>query len=50
MTGRATPPVPTFRCGLAPALTRLLASKRAAGYHYRDEARALGVLDRFLGP
>jgi integrase/recombinase XerD len=50
MSGRPTPRVPTFQCALAPALTRLLASKRAAGYHYRDEARALGVLDRFLGP
>lgn len=48
MSGRAAPRVPTFQCALAPALTRLLASKRAAGYHYRDEARALGVLDRFL--
>jgi integrase len=49
MSGLPTPRVPTFQCALAPALTRLLASKRAAGYHYRDEARALGVLDRFLG-
>ncbi|WP_291984290.1 tyrosine-type recombinase/integrase [Luteitalea sp.] len=48
MSRRATPRAPTFHCALGPALTRLLASKRAAGYRYRDEARALGVLDRFL--
>lgn len=48
MSGRSVPRVATFQCALAPALTRFLSGKRAAGYHYRDEARALGVLDRFL--
>lgn len=39
---------PTFSSPLARALDRFLEGKRAAGYRYRDEARALGVLDRFL--
>jgi integrase len=43
-----TPARPTFISPLATALDRFLDGKRAAGYHYRDEARALGVLDRFL--
>jgi integrase len=33
---------------VAAALRRFLEFKRAAGYRYREEARALGVLDRFL--
>jgi integrase len=37
-----------FSSPLAEALSRFLAFKRAAGYRYREEARALGVLDRFL--
>ena len=41
-------PTPTFCSPLAAALERFLEGKRAAGYRYRDEARALGVLDRFL--
>lgn len=39
---------PTFSSPLATALDRFLEGKRAAGYRYRDEARGLGVLDRFL--
>jgi integrase/recombinase XerD len=39
---------PIFISPLASALDRFLDGKRAAGYRYRDEARALGVLDRFL--
>ena len=39
---------PTFMSPLATALDQFLQGKRAAGYRYRDEARALGVLDRFL--
>ena len=41
---------PTFGSPLAALLVRFLETKRAAGYHYRDEARALGTLDRFLVP
>lgn len=43
-----SPSRPTFRSPVADALNRFLDGKRAAGYRYRDEARALGVLDRFL--
>ncbi len=43
-----TPSRADFCSPLAPALARFLESKRAAGYRYRDEARALHVLDRFL--
>ncbi len=39
---------PNFCSPFAPALERFLASKRAAGYSYCDEARTLGILDRFL--
>lgn len=39
---------PTFISPLATAIDRFLEGKRAAGYRYHDEARALGVLDRFL--
>lgn len=45
-----TPSRSTFCSPLAAALGRFLESKRAAGYRYRDEARALYVLDRFLAP
>ncbi|MCL5258287.1 MAG: tyrosine-type recombinase/integrase [Firmicutes bacterium] len=48
MNARRVLPQPTFRSPLAPALERFLEGKRAAGYHYCEEARALGVLDRFL--
>jgi integrase/recombinase XerD len=41
-------PMPTFSSPLADGLSRFLAFKRAAGYRYDDEARALGLLDRFL--
>ena len=33
---------------LAPALERFLTLKRAMGYRYRDEARLVHELDRFL--
>jgi integrase len=39
---------PTFSSPLASALQRFLEFKRAAGCRYREEARALGGLDRFL--
>ena len=48
MNARRSLPHPTFCSPLASALERFLEGKRAAGYHYCDEARALGVLDRFL--
>ena len=41
-------PYPTLSSPLAAALGRFLEGKWAAGYHYRDEARALGALDRVL--
>ncbi len=43
-----TPTRPILMSPLAAALDRFLDVKRAAGYRYFDEARALGVLDRFL--
>ena len=42
-------PHSTWSSPLAAALQRFLEGKRAAGYRYRAEAKALGVLDRFLG-
>jgi hypothetical protein len=39
---------PEFISPLAPKLVRFLAQKHAMGYRYREEGRALGVLDRFL--
>jgi integrase len=39
---------PSFSSPLASALAQFLELKRAAGYHYREEARALHALDRFL--
>jgi integrase len=39
-----------FVSPLAAQLTRFLAQKHAMGYRYRDEARALRELDRFLAP
>jgi integrase/recombinase XerD len=48
MTTRRAPLHPTFCSPLASELGRFLEGKRAAGYRYYDEARALGVLDRFL--
>jgi integrase len=39
---------PPFTSPLAAELTRFLAFKRAAGYRYREEARALRGLDRCL--
>jgi integrase len=50
MTARRVGPTPTFCSPIAGALARFLEGKRAAGYRYRDEARALSVLDRFLVP
>lgn len=47
---RRVRPTPTFGSPLAAALGRFLEMKRAAGYHYSEEARALGTLDRFLVP
>jgi integrase len=43
-----TRPRPIFISPLAVLLDRCLEGKRAAGYRYHDEARALGILDRFL--
>ena len=43
-------PTPTFGSPLAAAFMRFLETKRAAGYRYREEAWALGALDRFLVP
>lgn len=40
---------PTFTSPLREGLERFLQFKRATGCRYRDEARALGCLDRFLG-
>jgi integrase/recombinase XerD len=39
---------PSFTSPLKDGLERFLQSKRAAGCRYREEARALGGLDRFL--
>jgi integrase/recombinase XerD len=44
----STPSRSTWCSALASPLERFLESKHAAGYRYRDEARALHVLDRFL--
>ena len=41
--------IPTFTSPLKDGLERFLQFKRAAGCRYREEARALGGLDRFLG-
>jgi integrase len=41
--------IPTFTSPLKDGLERFLQFKRAAGCRYREEARALGCLDRFLG-
>lgn len=41
--------IPTFTSPLKDGLERFLHYKRAAGCRYREEARALGGLDRFLG-
>ena len=41
--------IPTFTSPLKDGLGRFLQFKRAAGCRYREEARALGGLDRFLG-
>lgn len=48
MTVRASLPHPRFTSSLAATLDRFLQGKRAAGYRYREEARSLAVLDRFL--
>lgn len=48
MTAPIRPPTPPFASAVATALQRFLDFKRAAGYRYHDEARALGGLDRFL--
>jgi hypothetical protein len=39
---------PEFISPLASKLVRFLAQKRAMGYRYREEGRALRELDRFL--
>ena len=49
MTAGTCGPHSTWSSPLAAALQRFLEGKRAAGYRYRAEAKALGVLDRFLG-
>ena len=49
MTAATGGPHSTWSSPLAAALQRFLEGKRAAGYRYRAEAKALGVLDRFLG-
>lgn len=43
-----TGPRPPFTSPLAAPLDRFLDGKRALGYRYREESRALGVFDRFL--
>jgi integrase/recombinase XerD len=48
MTAPRLAPAPPFSSPLASALQRFLEFKRAAGCRYREEARALGGLDRFL--
>ncbi len=48
MTAISETSTPAFSSPLADVLARFLAFKRAAGCRYREEARALGVLDRFL--
>jgi integrase/recombinase XerD len=50
MTDSTRLPFPEFSSPLAAALARFLACKRAAGYRYREEARALAVLDQLLTP
>jgi integrase len=49
MTPPGRAPSPDFSSPVAAALQRFLEFKRAAGCRYREEARALGGLDRFLG-
>lgn len=48
MSAAAPPPLVPFSSPLAGELTRFLHFKRAAGYRYREEARALRGLDRCL--
>lgn len=48
MTPSSPAPCPDFCSPVASTLRRFLEFKRAAGCRYRDGARALGVLDRFL--
>ena len=48
MNERRPLPQPIFRSPLASELKRFLEGKRAAGYQYLDEGRALGALDQFL--
>lgn len=48
MTAGEHGPCPTFSSPLGAVLGRFLEGKRAAGYHYRNEGRALGALDRTL--
>jgi integrase len=49
MTPPGRAPSPDFSSPVASVLQRFLEFKRAAGCRYHEEARALGVLDRFLG-
>ena len=46
MTAATCGPHSTWSSPLAAALRRFLEGKRAAGYRYRTETEALGVLDR----
>lgn len=48
MSAPTSLPVPSFASPLADALSRFLAFKRTAGCRYRDEARALRLLDQSL--
>ena len=48
MTAPMRVPTPSFSSPLASALLQFLELKRAAGYRYREEGRALYALDRFL--
>ncbi|NHZ73606.1 MAG: tyrosine-type recombinase/integrase [Nitrospirae bacterium] len=48
MTATIRVPAPSFSSPLASALLQFLKLKRAAGYRYQEEGRALYALDRFL--
>lgn len=48
MSAAASGPLPRFASPLAAELRQFLQFQRAAGYRYREEASALGRLDRFL--
>lgn len=48
MTATTRLHIPSFSSPLASALAQFLELKRSVGYHYREEARVLHALDRFL--